>query len=110
MGAPGSMLQGSTASGSAAAPVSELPTPVAAAPAISMPRPSSARRSRRPLPATSGRCDASLSFLLLMGFHLRGVSRPPEHLQAVVASAYHGRHALPSYTATDGHSRNGLHH
>src|SRR5271168_794692 len=90
------MLQGSTGRGSAAAPVSELPTPVAAAPAISMPRPSRARRSTRPLPATSGRRDASLSFLLLMGFLLRGVFRRPEHLRAAVASAYHGRHGLPS--------------
>src|SRR5271167_4865471 len=89
------MLQGSTGRGSAAAPVSELPTPVAAAPAISMPRPSRARRSTRPLPATSGRRDASLSFLLLMGFLLRGVFRRPEHLRAVLASAYHARHALP---------------
>jgi hypothetical protein len=31
-----------------------------------------------------------------MGFLLRGVSRQPEHLQAVVPSTYHGRHALPS--------------
>src|ERR1700722_8094349 len=90
------MLQGSTGRGSAAAPVSELPTPVAAAPASSTPRPSSARRSTRPLPATSGRPDASLSFLLLMGFLLRGVSRQPEHLQTVVPSTYHGRQALPS--------------
>src|SRR4030088_3106473 len=38
--------------GSAAAPVRDVPTPVAAAPASMMPRPSSARRCRSPLPAT----------------------------------------------------------
>ena len=45
-------LHGSSLSGSAAAPVPDAPTPVAAAPASTMPRPSKARRSSSPLPAT----------------------------------------------------------
>jgi hypothetical protein len=53
MAVPISRLHGSTGSGSAAAPVNEVVTPVVVAPAIRMPRPSSARRSMRPLPATS---------------------------------------------------------
>src|SRR5215468_1483657 len=60
------MLHGSTGKASAAAPVSELPMPVAVAPANSTPRPRSARRSTRPLPATSGRRDATLSCLVVM--------------------------------------------
>src|SRR5215470_16383722 len=59
------MLHGSIGSASAAAPVDELPTPVAAAPANSMPLPMSARRSMRPLPATSGIGNANFLFMLM---------------------------------------------
>src|SRR5258706_3935502 len=47
-----SRLQGSSLRGSAAALIGELPTPVDMAPARTIQRPSSARRSSRPLPAT----------------------------------------------------------
>src|SRR6266568_9102445 len=69
MTAPTSLLHGPSTSGSAAAPASEPPTPVPIVPANMMPRPSSARRSSRPLPATtSGSCDLRLDCLLAMGF------------------------------------------
>src|SRR5262249_49180453 len=53
MVAPGSRLHGASDRGSAAAPVSEPTAPVLIAPAKTSPRPSSARRSSRPLPATA---------------------------------------------------------
>src|SRR3954470_24628823 len=53
MAEPTFMLQGPSVSGSAAAPVTEVPKPVPTAPAMSIPRPSSARRCKRPLPATT---------------------------------------------------------
>src|SRR5437870_3363533 len=67
------MLHGSTGRGSAPAPVSEPPTPVALAPANRIPRPRRARRSMRPLPATSGVRDANLSSLLVIGFSFESV-------------------------------------
>src|ERR1700687_2540997 len=50
--APGSRLQGSSVSGSAAALAIVDPTSIPSAPAKIAPRPSRARRSMRPLPAT----------------------------------------------------------
>src|SRR5215472_9157523 len=52
MVAPGSWLHGASVRGSAAAPVSEPTVPVLIAPARTTPRPSSIRRSSRPLAAT----------------------------------------------------------
>src|SRR5690348_13590926 len=46
-------LHGASANGSAAAPFSAPAAPTPIAPATMMPRPSSARRSSRPFPATS---------------------------------------------------------
>src|ERR1051325_4653689 len=46
-------LHGASASGSAAAPFNAPAAPTPIAPATMMPRPSNARRSSRPLPATS---------------------------------------------------------
>src|SRR5262245_19222895 len=71
------MLHGSTGRGSAAAPVSEPPTPVAAAPASITPRPSSARRSMRPLPATSDMRDASVPCVLVIFVLPRGIVDHP---------------------------------
>src|SRR5262249_21600427 len=64
---PISRLQGSSLSGSAAAPVSKAPTPVVVAPANMMPRPSSARRSSSPLPATGSGGGAVRRLRLVMG-------------------------------------------
>src|SRR6266851_5608574 len=54
---PGSRLHGASVKGSAAAPVTEPKAPVLTAPAKTTPRPSSARRSSRPLPATASMID-----------------------------------------------------
>ncbi len=66
--------RGSTArprSGSAAAPVSDPTAPAPIAPASMTPRPSSARRSSRPLPATGSTADAPVP-----GLDLRMSSLP----------------------------------
>src|SRR5262249_7235578 len=52
IGTPGARRQGPLVSGSAAALVSAVVAPVVTAPARTMPCPSNARRSSRPLPAT----------------------------------------------------------
>src|SRR5260370_39013466 len=73
MAAPASRLHGPSVSGSAAAPTSDPAVPAPIAPASTTPRPSSARRSIRPLPATNsngGDFPAALRILLLMAFLL----------------------------------------
>src|SRR2546421_4805247 len=55
MTSPTWRLHAGSASGSAAAPVANVGPATPNAPAIAAPRPSSARRSIRPLPATAGR-------------------------------------------------------
>src|SRR5947207_9637709 len=91
------MLHGSTGRGSAPAPVSEPPTPVALAPANRIPRPRRARRSMRPLPATSGVRDANLSSLLVIGSSFEGVCDRLNIFKRsnFRLSSYHVRTALP---------------
>src|ERR1700720_2664561 len=71
MAAPTSRLHGPSTSGSAAAPVSDPAPPAPSAPASTAPRPRSARRSMRPLPATNsngGDFAPALLVLALMAF------------------------------------------
>src|SRR5436190_7600537 len=63
MGTPGARLQGPFVNGSAAALVSEVPMPVPTAPARATPRPSTARRSSKPLPATESGGATALASL-----------------------------------------------
>jgi Transposase DDE domain len=68
-------MQAVRRSGSAAAPLSDAPTPALTAPAYTIPRPSNARRSIKPLPATmSGSRDLRLVCLSAMISSLEGVA------------------------------------
>ena len=70
---PGLVLHGSTGSGSAAAPT-DVPAPALTALAKTIPRPSKARRSIRPLPATnSGSRGVRLRYLSAMISSLEAV-------------------------------------